>query len=112
MKKLVTMLCIAGLVLTLVPATSHGAERAEKGGLKAFFVGCCFGIREGTEWNEGKDLHWREWIPLPLAAAGVIPYIGVIGSIASGVFSIWNGVDCAKGMTSHEFAEKYGTNWY
>jgi hypothetical protein len=31
---------------------------------------------------------------------------------ASGVFHIWDGIECAQGMTSHQFAEKYGTNWY
>jgi hypothetical protein len=125
MKRVVAMLCVAALLLTLVPGPSSGAEPAKKsppkiaattkekrGGIPAFFVGCCFGIREGTEWNEGKELHWREWIPIPFMLCSVIPYVGSVIAEASGVFHIWDGIECAQGMTSHQFAEKYGTNWY
>ncbi len=50
------------------------------------------------EWNDGAELHWREWTPL-------IPYVGFI-------FSVWNGLDCYNGMTAHQWAEKNGANWY
>jgi len=125
MKRVVAMLCIVGL-LALLPAQSFSAGEVpkvsarEKGGLPAFFVGCCFGIREGTEWNEGKELHWREWIPVPVVAGGavgsVLPYIGPLVWLGTEVaivfFMVWNGVECATGTTAHQFAEKYGTNWY
>ena len=52
----------------------------------------------GTEWNEGADLHWREWGTL-------IPVAGIF-------IGIWNGLDCANGMTAHEFAEQNAANWY
>ncbi|MBM4143289.1 MAG: hypothetical protein FJ225_06825 [Lentisphaerae bacterium] len=119
MKRVVAMLCIVGL-LALLPAQAFCAEEkapakaAEKGkgGLPAFFIGCCLGIREGTEWNEGKELHWREWVHLPLSAGAMIPYVGFIFGAASGVMMIWNGIECGTGTTAHQFAEKYGTNWY
>jgi hypothetical protein len=96
MRKMVVMLCVVVLVFTLVPANAPAATSSrEPGGAMAFIVGMVFGPREGLEWNEGRNLHWREWAPL----------------ICCG-FSIWNGVDCAKGMTTKEFAEKNGTNWY
>ena len=64
----------------------------------AFLVGCCWGIREGSEWNEGADMHWREW-------CRIIPYVG-------GLFAIWDGIDCYGGMTAHEWAKKNAANWY
>ena len=84
-------------LLTPISAQALNTTR-DPGGAKAFLVGCCFGLRVGTEWNEGADLHWREW-------AIIIPYAGF-------VISIWNGVDCAKGITAHQFAEENGANWY
>jgi hypothetical protein len=95
------------LLCTLVPTNVKAAtSNREPGGILAFFVGCCWGLREGTEWNEGRNLHWREWVPL---ACSLVPYIGGIGTA---VLSIWTGVECAQGMTTREFAEKYGANWY
>ena len=93
---------VLGIVLVLVftasmlvPLTARAQNASEgTGGATAFFVGCCFGLRVGTQWNEGVDLHWREW-------ATIIPG-----------FSIWNGIDCLNGLTGHEFAEQYGANWY
>jgi hypothetical protein len=123
MKRVVAGLCVAGLLLALTPGPTQGAEpkaappkvqpaKDKRGGIAAFLVGCCFGIREGTEWNEGKQLHWREWVWMPLIALTPIPYLGFVFGAASSVFHIWDGVQCAQGMTAHQFAEKYGTNWY
>jgi hypothetical protein len=98
-KTLGAVVALTLVVALLAPLAAHAQSATrEPGGARAFFVGCCLGLREGTEWNEGADPHWREWCTL-------IPYAGV-------VFSIWNGVDCAKGVTSHQFAEEYGANWY
>lgn len=49
-------------------------------------------------WNEGADVHWREW-------AVLIPAVGI-------VFSIWNGIECAHGWTSVQWAEQNAANWY
>jgi len=94
---MVLVLTLVASVLAPMSAQALNTER-EPGGVPAFFIGCCFGLREGSEWNEGADLHWREWCTL-------IPYAGI-------VFAIWNGVDCANGITAHEFAEQNAANWY
>jgi hypothetical protein len=90
---------LALLLTAMTPAVSHAkAERQEPGGAMAFFVGACWGIRAGGEWNEGADLHWREWCRL-------IPFVNV------GV-AIWDGVECMNGVTAHKWAETNGANWY
>jgi hypothetical protein len=96
MKKVVGMVLAVTLAASVLAPMSAQAANTDKapGGVPAFFIGCCFGLRVGTQWNEGVDLHWREW-------ASVIPG-----------FNIWNGVDCANGITGHEFAEMYGASWY
>ncbi len=100
MKRIATIvlaLMLAGAMLAPVEALARNTAR-EPGGVPAFFIGCCFGLREGTMWNEGADLHWREW-------ATIIPVVGV-------VFAIWNGIDSANGMTSEQWAEQNAANWY
>lgn len=100
MKRLATIvlaLMLAGAMLAPVETLARNTAR-KPGGVPAFFIGCCFGLREGTMWNEGADLHWREWAP-------IIPYVGI-------VFAIWNGIDCANGMTSVQWAEQNAANWY
>ena len=107
MRKVIAVVCVVALCCTLVPASAPAAPSSrEPGGFVSFLVGCCWGLRVGTEFNEGRNLHWREWVPY---ACAIVPYIG---SVAMGVFKIWDGVQCAKGMTTKEFAEKYGANWY
>lgn len=98
-KMIIATIAITFMLSILAPIpTMARNENRKPGGIAAFFIGCCFGPRVGTEWNEGADMHWREWAP-------IIPYVGII-------FSIWNGIDCADGMTAHEFAEQNGANWY
>lgn len=63
-----------------------------------FIAGCCFGIRAGAAYNDGKEVHWREWVRL-------IPYVNI-------VFAIWDGVDGTNGMTSKDYIEKYGAMYY
>jgi len=97
MKRLVASVLL--VVMLLSPVAIQSAKAAtEPGGFPAFFFGCCMGMRVGSEWNEGKEVHWREWCVL-------IPYAGII-------FAVWNGIDCYNGMTSKDFAKKYSTNWY
>ena len=99
MKKFAAICCMIMLVTALTPTQSEAKnENRQPGGAAGFFVGCCMGLRVGTEWNEGADLHWREW-------AVLIPYVG-------GIFAIWNGVDCASGITAHDWAQANGANWY
>ena len=99
MKKALTICCVAMILLTLTvaPTEAKNTTRAP-GGLPAFLVGCCFGLRVGGEWNEGADLHWREW-------ARIIPWVG-------GLFAIWDGVECYNGITAHDWAAQNGANWY
>jgi len=97
-KKVILACLIAAFLVALSPLSSHAKVDRTPGGIPAFLVGCCWGIREGTEWNEGADMHWREWLR-------IIPYAGI-------VFMIWDGVDCGKGMGAHDWATKNGANWY
>ena len=101
MRKILTLCCIAVLLLSLCPVALSETDKSaapsaptkhEAGGWQAFFIGCCYGLRVGTQWNDGVDLHWREW--------------------AQPVLGIWNGIDCYNGMTAHQWAEKNGANWY
>jgi hypothetical protein len=65
-----------------------------RGGFMGFLAGCFFGVRSAAAYNDGKSIHWREWITL-------IPFV-----------SIWNGIDGAKGVTTKAYAEKYGASFY
>jgi len=98
MKKIILSGCLLAVLLAMCPTVSEAKTKRSPGGAAPFFIGCCWGLREGTEWNEGADLHWREWVRL-------IP-------VANIVFAIWDGVECAGGITAHEWAEKNGANWY
>ncbi len=63
-----------------------------------FIAGCCFGIRAGAAYNDGKEIHWREWVLLiPVANIG---------------FAIWNGIDGADGMTTADYARRYSTSFF
>ena len=96
MKKFVACLLI-GLVLASSVTTSF-AVNEQRGGVMGFIAGCCFGIRAGAAYNDGKEIHWREWVML-------IPYVNI-------VFAIWNGVDGANGMETKDYATKYGAIYY
>ncbi len=99
MKKIVTFCLLVTLIVGICPSVTDAAHsRREPGGVQAFFIGCCLGLRIGLEWNEGADVHWREWCML-------IPGV-------SAVMAVWSGMDCAKGMTAHQWANQNGANWY
>lgn len=95
---------IAGLmVLTMVAFTfapTVQAKTADKGrgGVMGFIAGCCFGMRAGADYNDGKEICWREWVML-------VPYVNI-------VFAIWNGVDGANGVTRADYAEQYGSTYF
>ena len=97
MKKTIASLLVLLFVLfSVAPAAS--AAGSGQGGFMGFIVGCCFGIRSGAAYNDGKDLHWREW-------ALIIPLAGI-------VVAILNGVDGSNGLTAKDMAKQYGANFY
>lgn len=96
MKKII--ICgLAALMLSFSVNTAS-ALNENRGGLMGFIAGCCFGIRAGAAYNDGKEIHWREWVML-------IPYANI-------VFVIWNGIDGANGMSTANYALKYGSAFY
>jgi len=99
MKKIIAGILIAAFVLASgAPVQAETAKNDGRGGFMGFIAGCCFGIRAAGEYNEGKDIHWREW-------ARYIPYIGII-------FPIWNGIDGAQGVGREQYVEQYGSHFY
>jgi hypothetical protein len=97
MKKILVVL-LAVAFCSAAPIQSEAAGTADRGGVVGFLVGCCFGIRNGVAWNEGKDLHFRDW--------------GVIIPVVGWVIAVWNGIDTAGGITSKELASMYGSHFY
>ncbi len=93
MRKIVASLLVAVLLMTTAASAAAG-----RGGFMGFIGGCCFGVRCGQAYNGGKEIHWREWCRL-------IP-------IAGFVIAIWDGIDCANGMTTSDFASQYGSQYY
>jgi hypothetical protein len=94
MKAIAILLVALMALLSVAPA----AMAHETGGLVGGIIGCCLGVRSAAAYNEGKDLHWREWCRL-------IPCANI-------VFSIWDGVDGANGRTAADLANEYGSNFY
>lgn len=95
MKIIASLLVVMLVFLCCAPAVSAGEG---PGGFMGFLVGCCFGIRSGAAYNDGKALHWREWVM-------IIP-------IAGFVVAIMNGLDGMNGMTTSDMAAQYGANFY
>ena len=96
MKSIARILVLCMVFLAVAPTVSDAASG--RGGFMGFISGCCFGIRSGGAYNDGKDLHWREW-------ALLIPFVGwVVG--------ILNGIDGANGVTTKELAAKFGATYY
>lgn len=91
MKKIVAVM-LAGLMLSA--ALPAQAAPADRGGFMGFVAGFCFGVRAAGAYNEGKEIHWREWITLL-----VLP-------------SIWNGIEAAQGKTTADYAKQYGSAYY
>ncbi len=71
-----------------------GAVNPNRGGVMGFIAGCCFGIRAGAAYNDGKEIHWREW-----TRVFIIP-------------AIFDGIDGAHGMTTADYVDKYGLAFY
>ena len=98
MKKVIVCLLIAVFVMAGVGTVQAADKGAGRGGLMGFIAGCCFGIRAGAAYNDGKELHWREWVML-------VPIVNI-------VVEIWNGIDGANGVTSKDYATQYGAMYY
>lgn len=95
MKAIAILLVALMALLAVAPGAMAGSDQ---GGLAGAIIGCCFGVRSAAAYNEGKDLHWREWIR-------IIPYVNI-------VFAIFDGVDGMNGRTSADLATQYGSNYY
>lgn len=97
MKKALLSIVVAGMVLSAL-GTSAMAASGTRGGPMGFIAGCCFGIRCGGDYNAGKEVHWREWCML-------VPFVNI-------VFAVWNGIDGYNGVTTADYAAKYGAQYY
>jgi phosphotransferase system glucose/maltose/N-acetylglucosamine-specific IIC component len=93
-KKLVTTV----VAMLMAGVFSVQAVNTNRGGIMGFIAGCCFGPRAGSDYNDGKEIHWREW-------ALLVPVVSI-------VFAVWNGIDGANGVTTKDYAEKYGASYY
>ena len=97
MKKLGFVL-LASAMLLAVPMHTQAQAAGGRGGPVGFVVGCCFGVRTAAQWNDGKDLHFRDW-------GRIIPYVGV-------VFAIWDGIEGAQGTTTTSLQATYGAQYF
>jgi len=96
MKKVLVAVLIVGMLLSSVG--SSFAVNTQRGGLMGFIAGCCFGLRSSAAYNDGREIHWREWVML-------VPVVNI-------VCSIWNGIDGANGMQTSDYAKQYGKMFY
>ncbi len=96
MKKWIWMAVFAGL---LIGMTAQAETRTtNRGGVGGLLVGCCFGIRTAGQWNEGKDLHFRDW-------GRLIPFVNI-------VLVVWDGIQGYEGITTSDLAREYGSSYY
>ncbi len=93
-----SVLVLAGSLLMAVPMQTQAQAASGRGGLIGFVVGCCFGLRTVGQFNEGKDLHFRDW-------GRIIPYVGA-------VFAIWDGIEGAQGTTTTSLQATYGAQYF
>ena len=98
MKKiLVTGLAVL-LLVGMAAQSQAQATHPDRGGVGGLLVGCCFGIRTAGQWNDGKDLHFRDW-------GRVIPVVNI-------VLAVWDGIQGYEGITTQQLAEEYGSNFF
>ena len=78
---------------TTAKTYAHSTYKAHQpGGFMGFVVGCCFGPRVVGEYNEGKKIHWREWVQL--------------------IASPWAGYEGYKGKTRSDYVNQYGSEFF
>jgi len=97
MKKTLILLIAVILSFNVFAQNAVAAEKG-RGGAMGFIAGCCFGIRSAGAYNDGKEIHWREWVQL-------VPFVGF-------VFAIINGVEGSQGITTADLAAQYGSTYY
>ncbi len=98
MKKVLACLLVVVFLMGSVNVATAASQGSGRGGVMGFIAGCCFGVRAGGAYNDGKEIHWREWVTL-------LPYVNIL-------FYIWNGIDGANGVSSKDYATKYGAIYY
>lgn len=86
------------VVLVIGALTTPAVAETDRGGAMGFIAGCCFGPRAAGDYNEGKELHWREWVR-------IVPFVNY-------VFMVIDGVEGYNGKTSAEMAAEYGAAYY
>ena len=96
MKFIAIFLVVLMACFSFAPAAV--AADSNSGGVEGFLIGCCFGIRSAAAHNDGKNLHWREWIR-------IIPFANIVGMV-------FDAVDGMNGLSSKDFANQYGANYY
>jgi hypothetical protein len=78
---------------TTAKTYAHSTYKSHKaGGFMGFLVGCCLGPRVAGEYNEGKKIHWREWVHL--------------------VASPWAAYEGYKGKTHSDYVNQYGSEFF
>ena len=92
-QKVLALIVCFSLMTSLTSFSDSG-----RGGLMGFISGCCFGVRTAGEYNDGKEIHWREW-------GRIVPFVGFI-------FGIWDGIEGSEGITNQELVERYGSTFY
>ena len=88
------------LALSLAAAVlaASSAQARESGGFSGGIVGCCFGIRTAAAYNDGKDLHFREWLRL-------IPIANLVGAVI-------DGLDGYSGVTTADLRAEKGAAYF
>jgi len=98
LRKLCVVLLAGTMLMAAVPMQAQAQAASGRGGVIGFVVGCCFGVRTVGQFNEGKDLHFRDW-------GRIIPYVGV-------VFAIWDAIEGAQGTTTTSLQQTYGAQYF
>jgi hypothetical protein len=97
MKKTLILLIAVMMSFSVFTQNTFAAEKG-RGGAMGFIAGCCFGIRSAGAYNDGKEVHWREWVML-------VPFVNII-------FAVMNGIDGMDGTTTADLAAQYGSTYY
>jgi hypothetical protein len=96
MKKWIVAGLMTAMLLGGLPQQADA--QMERGGIGGLLVGCCFGIRTTGQWNDGKDLHFRDW-------GRLIPVVNI-------VLAVWDGIQGYEGITTSDLSQEYGSQYY
>jgi hypothetical protein len=95
MKKIIAFSLLSVFLFSAIPVADAQQDR---GGVIGLLVGCCFGIRTAGAYNQGKDLHFRDW-------GRIIPVVNI-------VLAIWDGIEGAQGITTSNLQAQYGAQYF